>query len=170
MANYLINCAYIKEDANVIIKKIVSLYNFAQKQKESAHIVVNQVGKETFLEFLKVNLKKQDTSMRIFIKMMASLQKYFEDEIEVRNIKPKSAKQYEMNMIADFILRYLQSIERKLLKSQWKIMCILKAIEDDQLSLKKVDEIFTSHGIPSSFTLKFLFSTQVYYKKSNFIC
>lgn len=45
--------------------------------------------------------------MSIFVKMMNKIQQYFEDEIEIREIKEKSAKKYEMNMIANFILKYL---------------------------------------------------------------
>jgi len=51
---------------------------------------------------------------------------------------------------------YLEKMDRQFLKAQWKIMCVLKSIDEGQLTKKKLEEIFASTGIPSSFTLKFL--------------
>ncbi|KAL4470350.1 hypothetical protein ABPG74_011961 [Tetrahymena malaccensis] len=171
LAEYLIKSSYKKDEADVIIRRIVGLYKYAQEEKkENSQILVQQVDKETFLEYLKVSMKKQDKKMNIFVRMMDEVQKYFEDEVEIREIKEKSAKKYEMNMIANFILKYLQKIDRKFLKCQWKIMSILKLFEENTISLQKIESILNSHGVPSSFTLKFLFSTQVYQKKSNFLC
>ncbi|KAL4502442.1 hypothetical protein ABPG72_012029 [Tetrahymena utriculariae] len=171
LAEYLIKSSYKKDEADVIIRRIVGLYKYAQEEKkENSQILVQQVDKETFLEYLKVSMKKQDKKMSIFIRMMDEIQKYFEDEVEIREIKEKSAKKYEMNMIANFILKYLQKIDRKFLKCQWKIMSMLKLFEENTITLQKLESILNSNGVPSSFTLKFLFSTQVYQKKSNFLC
>lgn len=69
--------------------------------------------------------------MRVLVKMMMRIQRDFEEQVESKEIGAKSAKKYEQNMTANFIMMYMQKLERTFLKAQWKIMCTLKAIEQD---------------------------------------